>query len=196
MMEAVGQKATLLLRQYQQGERAASQELILLLTPLFFKFFCARSATVSQAEDLTQEFWLKVHTARASYRPTEPALPWLYAIARHTKADSQRRWYSRQQRETVELADAPEPSFDPRPALDSSLFAEAVQAKLRQLPQAQREIFVLLKVQGLSVAEAALASGLSPAAVKQKAFRAYERLRQILRPAIVRAASATVRGSK
>ena len=51
---------------------------------------------------------------------------------------------------------------------------------LAALPESQREVIVMLKVSGLSVEEVARATGSSPGSVKQKAHRAYEKLRALL----------------
>jgi RNA polymerase sigma-70 factor (ECF subfamily) len=61
---------------------------------------------------------------------------------------------------------------------DLARFDEVVAA----LPESQREVLVMLKVNGLSVEEIARATASTPGAVKQKAHRAYERLRNLLRP--------------
>ncbi len=51
------------------------------------------------------------------------------------------------------------------------------------LPESQREVLVMLKVNGLSIEEIACATATTPGAVKQKAHRAYERLRSLLKSA-------------
>jgi RNA polymerase sigma-70 factor, ECF subfamily len=61
---------------------------------------------------------------------------------------------------------------------------------LAQLPESQREVLTLLKVEGLSVEEVALATASTVGAVKQKAHRAYERLRKFLEEHIGRPAAA------
>ena len=48
------------------------------------------------------------------------------------------------------------------------------------LPDSQREVLTMLKVLGLTVEEVARATGSTTGAVKQKAHRAYEKLRGIL----------------
>ena len=48
------------------------------------------------------------------------------------------------------------------------------------LPESQREVLTMLKVNGLSIEEVARATSSTIGAVKQKAHRAYERLRKLL----------------
>jgi RNA polymerase sigma-70 factor, ECF subfamily len=49
------------------------------------------------------------------------------------------------------------------------------------LPEAQREVITMLKVGGLTLEEVARATSSTVGAVKQKARRAYERMRRIIR---------------
>ncbi len=53
---------------------------------------------------------------------------------------------------------------------------------IADLPASQREVLTMLKVNGLSLEEVARATSSSVGSVKQKAHRAYERLRELLRP--------------
>ena len=57
---------------------------------------------------------------------------------------------------------------------------EIVRRTLDRLPAIQREAFVLLRFEGLSVRQAAQVLGASEAAVKVRAFRAYEALRSAI----------------
>ena len=56
------------------------------------------------------------------------------------------------------------------------------QQLIADLPESQREVLTMLKVNGLSIEEVALATSSSVGSVKQKAHRAYERLRTLLAP--------------
>ena len=59
-----------------------------------------------------QETWLRIHEVRHTYRPGEPVLPWIYAIARHTRVDhyrKTRRVEDREQQVEV-LPERPAPS--------------------------------------------------------------------------------------
>jgi RNA polymerase sigma-70 factor (ECF subfamily) len=51
---------------------------------------------------------------------------------------------------------------------------------IASLPASQREVLTMLKVNGLSLEEIALATSSSVGSVKQKAHRAYQRLREML----------------
>ena len=62
---------------YQQSEPEAATALVTQLSPPIFQFFLGQSRNRSEAEDLLQDFWLRIHKARATFRPGEPLMPWL-----------------------------------------------------------------------------------------------------------------------
>jgi RNA polymerase sigma-70 factor, ECF subfamily len=163
-----------LMRRYQQSDSEAAANLVSQLSSRMYRFYlaCVRERTL--AEDLLQEFWLRIHSARRTYRPGEPVLPWMYAIARRVRIDHYR--HHRKSNEH-EIQSEPLPQIAASdPPLGSSL---ALADLLETLPAAQREVILLLKVSGLTLEEVARATGTSAGAVKQKAHRAYEKLRQL-----------------
>lgn len=160
---------------YQKGDRAAANQLIDWGSPTLFRFFAVHANDRRHAEDLLQEAWLRVHRARHAYRPGEPVLPWLYAIARHVKVDAYRR--RRFERHEQPLADVPEPAV---PQTGSRSDLPDMGSLLKTLPESQREVILMLKVSGLSLEEVARLTSSSVGSVKQKAHRAYEKLRTLL----------------
>lgn len=166
-----------LLVEYQQGNRKSANDFVAVLHPILYRYFLAQTGNPAKAEDLMQECWVRIHKGRSSYRPGEPVLPWAFAIARHTKIDEYRKDAARSHREAV-VAGPGEPVTDPRRAIEQGLAVSAILSRLHELPDGQREVFVLLKVHGLSVDEVANVVGSSRSAVKQKAYRAYETLRK------------------
>jgi RNA polymerase sigma-70 factor (ECF subfamily) len=160
---------------YQQGDRAAAGLLVDTLSPQFFRFFLGQVRSRELADDLLQDFWLRIHSARQTYRPADPLLPWMYAIARRVRIDQYRRSRNRSGREmqVERLPEVPAPDPDEAGNVD-------FETLLAALPESQREVIVMLKVSGLSVEEVARATGSSAGSVKQKAHRAYEKLRILL----------------
>lgn len=160
---------------YQQADADAARALIRQLSPALFRFFSSQVATRSETEDLLQEAWLRIHKARHTYRPGEPVLPWIYAIARHVRIDGYRRRRRISQREVAAEA-LPEPSAGGGTPPQIPDF----ETLIAHLPENQREVVVLLKVEGLTLEEVARVTASTVGAVKQKAHRAYKRLRAIL----------------
>jgi RNA polymerase sigma-70 factor (ECF subfamily) len=159
---------------YQQSDQQAAAALVAQLSPPIFQFFLAQARSRAEAEDLLQDFWLRIHKARASFRPGEPLLPWLYAIARRVRVDHYRKTKGVREHEIVteQLPEKPAPASAPAGPQMADL--------LQSLPQSQREVLLLLKVSGMSLEEVARSTGASVGSVKQKAHRAYESLRKRL----------------
>jgi len=160
---------------YQQGDFAAATALIDRISPYLHRFFLAKPISHADADDLLQETWLRIHQVRHTYRAGEPVLPWLYAIARHIRVDhyrKARRTAAREER----LEEVPEPAALPAERGGTPGLEEL----LAPLPDSQREVIEMLKVAGMSLEEVARATSSSVGSVKQKAHRAYEKLRELL----------------
>jgi RNA polymerase sigma factor (sigma-70 family) len=129
------------------------------------------------AEDLAQATFLSLVRSRGRFHPAIQFRPWLYAIATNAARDHFRRGRREQLTEKGELpADAA--AEDPAPT-DAGL-ERRVRSALEQIPAQQREVIVLNRFHGLSMAEVAVAVGASETAVKVRAHRGYERLRRLL----------------
>jgi RNA polymerase sigma-70 factor (ECF subfamily) len=161
---------------YQQGDRAAAEALIERVSPQLHRFFLAQVVSRRYADDLLQETWLRIHEARHTYRNGEPVLPWIYAIARHTRVDSYRKVRRTEIREQ-QVDVLPEASAQ---GTGSSPPSPDLEALLRALPESQREVIVMLKVSDMTLEQVARATSSSVGSVKQKAHRAYQKLRQAL----------------
>jgi RNA polymerase sigma-70 factor (ECF subfamily) len=162
------------MRKYQEGESSAAAALIDRISPQVFHFFLAQTRERSHAEDLLQDFWLRVHKTRRTYRPGEPLMPWIFGIARRTQIDDYRR-RSRIARHEYQSEQLPETTAQ-RPTEGVPYDMDRA---LQKLPASQRETILMLKVAGLSLEEVARATGASVGAVKQKAHRGYETLRKL-----------------
>lgn len=162
-----------LMVRYQQGDAAAVETLVTNLSPALLRFCSGPGMSRSDAEDLLQDCWLRIHRARHTYLPSEPLLPWIFAVARHARLDAYRRRRRLGSREVL-VAGTPEPaSAVPRPG-------SGVMDLVNRLPDGQREVIVMLKVVGMSLEEVARATSSTAGAIKQKAHRAYAALRGML----------------
>lgn len=128
------------------------------------------------ADDLAQVTFLSLVRARGRFMPGAKFKPWLYAIATNAARDHRRR----HARETVTDDGAlPDDAVD---AVERDVGLERqVRVALAQLPDAQREAIVLHRFEGLGFSEIAGIVGLTESAVKVRAHRGYERLRELLK---------------
>lgn len=155
----------------QHGDPSAYRALLDDLGPQLTRFLRRRLHDREDLADAYQDTFLALHRARHTYHPLRPIEPWLFAIARNVAADYGRRWHRRSRYEILTDA-APDRAAEPTPDIGPEL-----DSALRALPNPQREALQLLKVQGLSIREAALRVGTTPGAVKLRAHRAYLALR-------------------
>jgi RNA polymerase sigma-70 factor (ECF subfamily) len=165
-----------LMRRYQQADEEAASALIQRVSPLLYRYFFVQASNRRYADDLLQETWMRIHKARHTYRRGEPPMPWIFAIARHTSLDHYRKARRFETREK-QVAVLPErAAANPRPAGDGP----DLDSILAALPERQREVIVMLKVSGMTIDEVARATSSSAGSVKQRAHRAYQKLREVL----------------
>ncbi|MBX9934619.1 MAG: sigma-70 family RNA polymerase sigma factor [Methylobacterium sp.] len=120
-----------------------------------------------EAEDLVQETLMAIHTRRHTYDVTQPVTPWIYAIARYKLIDHLRS--TRASSANVPVEDASElTAYDDHGATESSM---DVQRLLARLPGKMQQAVRSMKVEGLSVTEAAERSGMSESAIKVSVHR-------------------------
>lgn len=152
----------------QNGD-AASYRLALEASRDWLKRYFARRIAPGQIDDLVQEVLISLHAKRATYDPGRPFLPWLAAIARYRWVDALRRSYRAGERELTE-----EPASE---ADAEELVARiSLDRLLGLLPSAQAAAILAVKVEGLSIREAADRCGQSESLVKVNIHRGLQRL--------------------
>ena len=153
------------------GDAAAHKALLTRLSAHLRAYFRTRLARIgmaaADAEDLVQETLIALHTRRHTYDRSQPLTPWVYAIARYRLVDYLRR--SKGSAMDVPIEEAEEVLADDNPSsVESSLDLAQLMARLS--PKA-RQAIQFVKLDGLSVSEAAARSGMSQSAVKVSVHR-------------------------
>jgi RNA polymerase sigma-70 factor (ECF subfamily) len=165
---------------YAAGEGTVFAELYELLLPRLSRL-CRVLVGPSDADDLLQEVFLKLHRARATFVPSGNAVAWSYAIARTSGADRLRvRARGVELPMDGERLEHHAHASEQRPDDERTLHT-FVRGPLSVLSERVRTTYLLVKVEGLSCAEAAKVLGTTPSAVKQRVHRANEELRAQLR---------------
>jgi RNA polymerase sigma factor (sigma-70 family) len=171
------------MRAAQAGDATAYLELLRALTPRIRRIIARQRAFAGaeEVEDLVQDVLLSLHAVRATYDPARPFMPWLLAIVRNRLADGARRYAKTAARE-VQVEDMDVTFAEPATNLpeDISDRVEALHHAVRALPAGQQQAIELLKLQELSLKEAAAASGASVGALKVATHRAMAALRKAL----------------
>lgn len=130
-------------------------------------------ATGNGQEDVLQEILLAIHVKRHTYDPRQFFLPWMYAIARYKLIDYLRKNKVR----AVESLDDELENIESLMAIDNTAEAD-IESLLAGLPEKQRVILELVKLQGLSVEEAAKKTGYSASDIKVTVHRAIKTLQE------------------
>ena len=173
-----------LMRSAQEGDAAAYLELLRVVTPHLRRIVEYRRGFAGRenVEDLVQDILLSLHAVRATYDPRRPFMPWLLAIVRHRLADGARR-YARTAANEVSLHDngVTFSAVGANTGSESSGDAFALREAIGALPRGQRQAIEMLKLEGLSLKEAAAARGSTVGAMKVATHRAMATLRALLR---------------
>jgi len=164
------------------GDGAAYRALLERLSLHLRSYYRGRLARAgrgpSEAEDLLQEALLAIHTRRHTYDRAELFTPWLYAIARYKLIDHLRRTNASRGDVPIEDADALA-SYADHDGVESSIDLGHLMARL---PIKMQRAIQYVKLDGLSVAEAARRSGMTESAVKVSVHRGLKAMSAAIRP--------------
>lgn len=156
----------------QRGEAAPYRRLLAEVRPWLVRYF-RRRLPPALVEDAAQETLIAIHAKRHTYEPGRPFAPWLAGIARY-------KWIDRLRGQARHAADElPETvSVDDHEAQVTS--AHVLASLLSTLKPAQAEVIRLVKLDGLSIEEAAQRTGQSESLVKVNIHRGLGRLARLL----------------
>ena len=147
------QRRTHLMVAMQRGDGDACRALLDDIGLSIQAFIRRRIADRHEVEDVYQETFLALFQARHTYDPSRPLEPWLFAIARNVAADHARRFWARANwQELVETPPEVAAGADPAPE-------PKLEEALGHLSESQREAFTMLKLEGLTLEEAAARAG-------------------------------------
>lgn len=167
----------------QDGDRVAYRTVLVAITPWLRAIARHRLRDASEAEDAVQDILLTVHHARHSYDPARPIKPWLAALAQARIVDRQRVLMRRAARETsldIKIAAGDETFAAPITNQDGGMDGRALRRAIAALSPGQRTAIELVKMQEMSMHDAAIASGQSVGALKVAVHRALIRLRTLI----------------
>jgi RNA polymerase sigma-70 factor (ECF subfamily) len=150
-----------------------------------FRYVLGMVHDSDEAEDLTQDTFLKAYRQRDSLRDAGALVAWLYRIATHITLDHLRQRGRRSPQESeadlaeVELPDLDGPSV--QEAIEQEEMSACVQQYLANLPDSYRAVILLHDMHGLTGAEIAETLGVPLATVKIRLHRARKRLNAVLK---------------
>ncbi len=164
----------------QGGDRKAYEQFLARTADVLRAFLRKRMESEEMVEDVLQESLLAIHRARHTYLPDRPVGPWLFAISGNRMIDFYRRFRRVEKNEVTH--DILESSILGRHSNSEAAegIEQDIQELLEQLPEKQRRVIELLKLEELSVRDVSEKLSMSESAVKVTAFRGYETLRRFL----------------
>jgi RNA polymerase sigma-70 factor (ECF subfamily) len=165
-----------LLSRCRRGEEAAWNDLVASYTRKVFGLAYRFTGRVDEAEDLTQEVFVKVYQTLGRYREQDgPFGGWLMAVARNHAIDHYRRRKQERLRRSDDeaaLQTAPAHVEHPMTGLERQQRASLVHKGLRALPADLRLPLILCDLQGMPYDEIAAALSVPLGTVKSRINRA------------------------
>jgi RNA polymerase sigma-70 factor (ECF subfamily) len=156
------------------GDGRAHAALLKQLAGYLRGYFARRLGPgAAEVEDLVQETLLAIHLKRETYDPSQLFTPWAYAIARYKLLDHFRRTG---RRKAVPLEETADLFADENP--EEGAVRRDVYRLISRLPPREQALMAAVKIEGLSMEEAAARHSMSVSAVKVAIHRSMKRLKQ------------------
>lgn len=178
-MDPTPDDSALMLR-YRDGDVEAFEMLYRRHNDAVYRYLLRLSGRREAAEDIYQEVWGKIVTSRRNYRPTAKFTTFLYRVAHNCFVDHIRR--NRRHAGGLELRDEalPDPGEAPDVAAERSLARERLERALADLPEEQRDAFLLHEEGGLTVGQIAVVTGSNRETAKSRLRYAVRKLRDAI----------------
>ena len=174
-----------LMLRYREGDTSAFQTLYQRHKGPLYRYLLRQGGDPALAEELFQDVWLRLIGARENYRVTARFTTFLYRLAHnrlvdHYRAHARARPSSFEEGDPALEAIPADPRQEPEQQTDRRYQAERLLAVLAELPEAQRETFLLREEAGLSLEAIAEVTGVSRETAKSRLRYGVAKLRTAL----------------
>jgi RNA polymerase sigma-70 factor (ECF subfamily) len=171
-----------LVRRARDGDARAYGELVRAHEEIAFRVAYLITRNAADAEDATQDAFVKAWRALRRFRAGEPLRPWLLAIVAN-EARNRRRSSGRRERLALRAAaSSGEAAPSPEEAAVAAADRVRLLAALDELPEDARLVLACRYLLALSEQETAAALGVAHGTVKSRSARALEKLREAYGP--------------
>jgi len=168
---------TILLERMRQGDEGSFEILFYRHYDRVYGLLFRLLGNRVEAEDVTQELFLKLYRQPLGGRKNHNVSAWLYKAATNMAYNHIRGRNRRWQRNRILLADASDDPSDPAETALRNERETAVRAALLRLPERQSRL-LLLRQMGLSYAELAEVNDIAPGSVGKMLSRAADKFRE------------------
>jgi RNA polymerase sigma factor (sigma-70 family) len=176
-----------LMQQFARGDMNAFAQLYDRHSTGVWRFVNRSVKNDAVADDLVQELWFAVARSATRYEPTAKFKTWLFTMARNRVIDHSRTAKNHasidaenDEGEPLFTELAADSRFGPLRLLSSREQAAALLSAVAQLPEDQRETFLLQAEGDMSVEEIAQATGVSFETAKSRLRYARNKLKSLL----------------
>lgn len=166
-----------LMFRYADGDVAAFETLYRRHSDSVYRYLLRLSMHPETAEDVFQETWSKVIKARRKYRPTAKFTTYLFRVAHNCFIDYLRRNKRHEGGVDIDPDSRADPVDLPDEATEKHLARRRLHRALADIPEAQRDVFLLREEAGLSLEEIAVVTGINRETAKSRLRYANEKLR-------------------
>ena len=172
-----------IIRQVRDGALEAYAELVTAYQHAVYNLVFRLTGSIEDAEDLSQETFLKALEAMDRFDESRPFFPWLYTIALNVVRNHCRRQsFLPPGSRSASNPPAESGSKDPESLVGRKQAAERLFECVQQLPEPQREAMVLRYYQDLSFEMLAEILEISLSAAKMRVYRGLQRLSLLMNP--------------
>jgi RNA polymerase sigma-70 factor (ECF subfamily) len=178
-MSTLPDDSALMLR-YREGDLAAFEMLYRRHNDALYRYLLRLSLCTAVAEDVFQETWIKIIGARDTYRPTAKFTTFLFRVGHNCFIDYVRRNRRHVAGESADPALCEDPARTPEQLIADDLRIRKLYACLREIPEEQRDVFLLYEEGGLTVDEIALTTGVNRETAKSRLRYAVSKLKSAL----------------
>ena len=177
------------IKKAQVGDREAFRKLVEIYQRQLFAFAYDLTGNFQDAEDLSQEVFLKMWRKLDTFRIEAKLGSWLYRIAMNTFIDRSRIKNAKVHKMKDDLEDRKlakadyrdgEPFMNPEAQIEANWMQEQVKRALDALTPKERVIFTLRHYQDLKMSDISDRLGVTTGTVKSMLFRATKKLQKKL----------------
>lgn len=156
-----------ILQRIANGDEAAFRQLVHQFTPLLAPYVLKFTKSKERTQEIVQDIFTQMWLSRESLSQVNDIRRYLYVASRNHALNAIRNMMREEKRHLKWLQDQPSGVAEAVPAQDYSPYIGLVEEAVQQLPEQQKKVWVLCRVQGKKYQEVAVEMGLSRETVKK-----------------------------